>query len=228
MMAGSVERAVQTLRDGINNNVKDETAKGWYLQRVANYLQETNPGEALEVQRAAFDKNRLMICPPGAVKRPPATGKFWIQEKLIGWFREFENPNGTIAALEDLKARLVFDRPSETIEQAICDLAKLVGADGMRPEKEYGEGPDDLWVWGDESLVIEAKTENEISHHKKDAGQLLLSLQWFEKSYPTRLRPKAIVVSKVKLADSHAGFPSDTHVLLPQGVDFRCRPCGEC
>lgn len=218
-LSNDVGKAVSILRESINAHVSEETAKGWYLQRVANYLHDVNPGEALEVQRAAFEKNRLMLCPPGAIKRPPIAGKFGIQEKLIGWFKEFENPNGAIAALEDLRTRLSFERSAETIEQALYELAQLIGADGSRPEKEYGEGPDDLWLWGDESFVIEAKTGNEDGLHKKDAGQLLLSLKWFETSYPTRGKPRPIVVSKDRKVDLRAGFPSETHVLLPDGVE---------
>lgn len=218
-LANDMNKAVGLLRETINTYVKEDSSKGRHLQRVANYLHDVNPGEALEVQRAAFEKNRLLICPPGAVKRPPDLGRFAAQEKLIGWFKEFDNPNGAIAALEDLKVRLDFDRPSDTIEQAICELAQLIGADGSRPEKEYGEGPDDLWIWGDDSFVIEAKTGNTVTHHKKDAGQLLLSLQWFDRSFPTRKKPLAVVVSKVYEAANHAGFPPETRVLLPEGMD---------
>jgi len=95
------------------------------------------------------------------------------------------------------------------------ELAPLLGALGSRPEREYGEGPDDLWLWPDISLVIEAKTGNEESLHKKDAGQLLLSLQWFANAHPTRDAPTPIIVAKVDVADRKAGFPADTRVLTP-------------
>jgi hypothetical protein len=218
-LANDFNRAVTVLRDVINTDVNEEPSKGWFLQRVANYLFEVDPGGAFEVQRAAFEKNRFMLCPPGTVKRPPVLAKFGIQENLVGWFKQFENPNGAIAAIEELRLRLSIDRPANTFEQAICDLGDLLGADSSRPEKEYGQGPDDLWLWGEMNFVLEAKTENEQSLHKKDAGQLELSLRWYERSLPMRSAPQSCMVAKVNKADRNAGFSSSTCVLMPEGID---------
>lgn len=90
-----------------------------------------------------------MICPPSIVKRPKKGKKFSVQSIILNWLKQFANPNGAIASIQDLKARLSFDMPPACIEQALCDLAPLLGAEGSRPEKEYGQGPDDLWLWPD-------------------------------------------------------------------------------
>ncbi len=172
--------AANNLRQAINKSGVTDKEKAWYLQRVANYMFEVNPGEALQIQRAAYEKNNLMFCPPGVVRRPIMASKFDSQAIVLAWFKEFENPNGAIAAIQDLRTRLSYSSSPESFEQAILELAQLLGAQGIRPEKEFGEGPDDLWLWPSVSLVIEAKNENEKTLHKKDAGQLLLSLQWFK------------------------------------------------
>jgi hypothetical protein len=135
------------------------------------------------------------------------------------WFKQFENPNGAIAAVQELRVRLSFDSSPANMEQALCDLAHLLGAQGSRPEKEYGEGPDDLWLWPDVSLVIEAKNQNQNTLHKDDAGQLLISLEWFKKKYPTRTDPEPVVVAKVSVSDLHAGFPDNTMVITPERMN---------
>lgn len=211
--------AVKLLRKSLNENEVSEKEKGWYLQKIASYMFDVNPSEYLEIQRSAYEKNNSLFCPPSVTSRPLSLAKSGSPAIILEWFKEFENPNGTIAAIQDLRARLSYDVSPETIEQAIMELAQLLGATGMRPEKEFGEGPDDLWLWPSISLVIEAKNENEDSLHKKDAGQLLLSLQWFCKNYPTRENQIPIIVAKVNKADNKSGFPEGAKVLTPSKMN---------
>jgi hypothetical protein len=219
-LANDQQTSVDLLRGAINKFIEDDKqSKGWYLQRVANYLYDIDPGEALEVQRSAFENNKMMVCPPSVVKRPLKPAKYNVQAAIMEWFKQFENPNGAIAAVQELRVRLSFDSSPANMEQALCDLAHLLGAQGSRPEKEYGEGPDDLWLWPDVSLVIEAKNQNQNTLHKDDAGQLLISLEWFKKKYPTRTDPEPVVVAKVSVSDLHAGFPDNTMVITPERMN---------
>ncbi len=121
----------------------------------------SNPGEALSVQGAAVALNNALPRPPGLAKKPPMPGQFEPQEIFLQWYGQFAHPNGALAAIQSLRARLSYSGPSENVEQAIADLAPLVGAQGSRSEKYMGEGPDDLWLWPEISLVLEAKTGNE-------------------------------------------------------------------
>lgn len=182
-------------------------------------MHEIDPGEALEVQRSAYEHNNSMTRPPTVIKRAIIIEKYDVQNIIINWYKQFANPNGAIAYIQDLKTRFSFDASPASIEQALCDLAPLLGANGSRPEKEYGEGPDDLWLWPEISLVIEAKNKNKESLHKKDAGQLLLSLQWFRNTYPTRKDPVPIIVAKVVVSDRKSSFPKNTRVITPENMN---------
>ena len=218
-LAGDPFKAASDLRQAINNYcAPSDRVRGWYLQRVANYLYDAEPGESLEVQRAAYEKNDLMLCPPGVVKRPVSAKRLDTQAVMLAWFREFQHPNGAIAAIEDLRGRLSYDLSPAVLEQSLVDLAPLLGAEGSRPERERGEGPDDLWLWPDVSFVVEAKSENETTLHKKDAAQMTLSLAWFKRHYHTREAPTPLVVAKTCISDRHATFPVETRVLLPEGM----------
>lgn len=216
-IANDPSQSVTILREAINTYIKDDkNTKGWYLQRVANYLNEVDPGGALEVQRSAYENNRSMFCPPTVTKRPIPPEKYNIQIVIIEWFKQFQNPNGAIAHIQELKAKLSYGLSPAIIEQGISDLAPLIGAIGSRPESEYGEGPDDLWLWPPAYFVIEAKNENEESLHKKDAGQLLLSIAWFKKNYPTFGEPIPIIAAKVSVSDHSSGFPDNTRVITQE------------
>ena len=133
-------------------------------------------------------------------------------------FERFANPNGALAYLEDIRLRLAFNRTVKTVERALLDLSELVGAEGSRPDEETGEGPDGLWLWSDLNLVIEAKTERASSLPKKDGGQLLQSLNWFGRNYPTRGEATPLVVASKARADKRTDFPEGTRVLTGDGV----------
>jgi len=216
-ISNNLHGAVKLLQDAIGKYVSDDpAAKGWYLQRVANYQYDIDPGQALETQGAAHRDNKSMHCPPpGIIKRPSKVEESGVQAVIGEWYHQFQNPNGAIAAIDELKTKLSFEMSHSVIEQALCDLAPLVGAKGSRPENEDGAGPDDLWLWPDMSLVIEAKNENQKSLHKKDASQLLSSIQWFKTTFATRREPIPIIVAKVTVCDLDAYFPDNMRVITP-------------
>ncbi|MHA1973164.1 MAG: DEAD/DEAH box helicase [Candidatus Hodarchaeales archaeon] len=215
ILVNDPQNAIKILRSAIDGHVSNESIKGWYLQRIANYLYDIDTGEALEAQRAAYENNKSMIRPPGTIKRPQIIGTLDSQAVTLKWYQQFSNPNGAIASIQDLRTKLSFDLSHEIVEQAFCDLAPLLGANGSRPEKELDDGPDVLWLWSDISLVIEAKTQNEKSLHKKDAGQLAVSLEWFKKDYSTRNDPIPIVLAKMSACDHDAHYPSETRIIIP-------------
>lgn len=219
-VANNPDEARRILQKSVDEYHLNEIDRGWYLQKIAKYTHETNAADALEIQRSAYEHNNAVLCPPVITKRPSLPEKFDVQARIVDWFKKFANPNGSIAAIQDLMARLSYEVSPPTIENAIKELARVVGAVGSRPEKEYGEGPDNLWLWPSLSLVIEVKNENKEALHKKDAGQLLLSLQWFERTFPKRDPALPVVVGKVSLADPKAGFPEGTRVLTPEKMKY--------
>jgi hypothetical protein len=211
--------AVELLRSSINAHELLKEEKGWYLQKVANYLFDVNQAESLEVQRTAYEYNKSLFCPPKTKIRPLTIQGSAVQKIILVWFKQFHNPNGAIAAIQDLRARLSFEVSPNSMEQAMLELAPLLGILGSRPEKEFGEGPDDLWTWPSQDFVVEVKNKNKDSLHKKDAGQLLISLKWFSDNYPARPDGQPIVVAKINLADKKSGFPSNTRVLTPEKMN---------
>ena len=76
---------------------------------------------------------------------------------------------------------------ADRFESALDSAAEFVGIKGQRPEKLFGEGPNNLWALPVGSfLVIECKnnatSDNGIS--KTDAGQLGQAMTWFSAKYP--------------------------------------------
>lgn len=209
-------KSVEFIKQAITSFAGDEAEKGWLMQEEANYLLEIDPGKAMQRQSFAHTKNKSTFRPPqGIVARPRDPGKFESLSIVSQWFTNFANPNAAIVELQMLRTRLSYESNPKALEQAILELARLLGAIGSRPEEELGAGPDDLWLWPKVSLVIEVQNDHEGRLPKKDSGQLHDSLQWFKKNYPSRV-PLPVVVAKVTSTEKDANFPTGTRVLTPK------------
>jgi hypothetical protein len=95
--------------------------------------------------------------------------------------------------LDDLAFQTV---PADRFEAALDAAAEFIGIKSQRPEKLFGEGPDNLWAAPlDSFLVIEcknnAKSEKGIS--KTDLGQLDQAMTWFKAKYPATAATPMIV-----------------------------------
>lgn len=218
-LANNFTEASIVLGDAIGTYVTGEKDKGIYLQRLATYINNYDPAKALSVQQSAFGKNTTINRPPSVVKRPAIPGTASQAKIFHSWFKSFENPNGAIASLQELRMKLNYNSGYKQVEQALMDLAPLLGAKGSRPETEFNEGPDCLWLWPQLAFIIEAKNENEKKLHKKDAGQLLISLQWFERSFPTKKLFVPLVAAKIISPDRYSDYPDKTRVITMKNVN---------
>ncbi|MDC0750014.1 helicase C-terminal domain-containing protein [Polyangium mundeleinium] len=200
--------------------VNDDRALGWYLQLAASYQFSANEAKALKLQAGAHAKNHRVFAPPrGTAVRPADPGRVEVPAAILRWYAGFENPNGAVAAVQALRARLSFGASYVTFERAVAELAEVVGAAGSQPESDFGEGPDDLWLWPDVSLVIECKNEEAgTTLPKKHSGQLHDSLKWFKDSYPTRT-PTPVIVARASTGHEKAHFPHGTRVITPKKLE---------
>ena len=127
VLANNESDAVGLLRRAINANDLSVNEDGWYLQKVANYMHNVDPGEALGVQRAAYEKNNLMLCPLGVTRRPSLPSKFGTQTEMVKWFKEFENPNGAIAKIQEMRVQLSYEVSPKTFEKCIDGAGRALG-----------------------------------------------------------------------------------------------------
>lgn len=94
------------------------------------------------------------------------------------------NADSTVALPKGLHTDLVHlngTGSSSQTEEALRALGQYLGLQASRPDKEYGTGPDVLWVQdGLPALCIEAKTDKTHTsrYQKKEVGQLTDHVQW--------------------------------------------------
>jgi hypothetical protein len=213
--------AAQVITEVVSAHVGDDDGlRGQLLQEKANYLHTSSPAAALELQKQAHAKNRALFRPPqGVVLRAADSSRTTTAAAIIRWYGDYASPNGAIAEFQVIRARCSFASTFRQFEQALCDLAPLLGAVGER--KDPGGGPDNLILWANLSLVIEAKNEARYDRiPKKDAEQLLHAVQWFKVNYPHRTAIPMVPVMAVRTTqtENQVFLPDGSRLLLPDGL----------
>jgi hypothetical protein len=196
----------------------DDEELGIYLQRLSRITYLSDPAESMKLQQSARERNLTLAIPPALPRKPSTPGAKTVAEKMCAWFSKFSNANAAVIEAKRIADSLDLTQPPKKVEVALHKLGEAIGADSFRPDEEYHKGPDNLWFWGGHVFVIEAKSGNEQSLHKKDSGQIHDSLQWTRDSYPQfadRLQP--IIGAKVTKTDADSNFPINTRVLTQAG-----------
>ncbi len=182
-------KAVATLDRAIDATAERQV-KAWLLSRKAAFQHPMDADGAQKTLVAAHGMEPGVIKPMNGTtykKLTPATGMqaMALMDNHQDWLMD---PTGMRLFADELCSDLQFGHEtSKKFEAAVDRLAWFIGIRGQRPERDYREGPDNLWALPNSSfLVVECKngvvSGNGIS--KKDAGQLGQSVAWFSERYP--------------------------------------------
>ena len=210
--ANQFEEAL-TIMDTAIDSTSDEHIKAWLLSKKAAF-QHTIDADGAQKTLIAAHKMEPGVTKPmhgsSYKKLTHATGQ---QAAAL-----VENHSGRF--LDATEMRLFADglcsdlqfKPdtSNTFEAAVNDLAWFLGVKGQRPEKEYNEGPDNLWSLQNELfLVIECKNgiTSDSGISKTDAGQLGQSMEWFSLRYPASTSTPIIIHPERTLGQGASPLP---------------------
>lgn len=169
--------AVAALQAVINAGDLHPLQRAELVVRKASFMHHFDPGTAAAGYRSAFELNSLLPR-PGQLpdKSYSRIGK---QAALVrDYIQNYTSVNAAISRLEEIRAKLSYAALADVVEEGLHELGQALGAGSSRPEKETGRGPDNLWIFEDIGLCIEAKSEKSAPIFKSDAEQLLLAVQW--------------------------------------------------
>jgi replicative superfamily II helicase len=208
--SGDYATAIKILQALIDDGSVDPADKGWYLQIMARYAYSSDRIEAQRLQVAAHKTNRLLLKPDQGVTVTKLSiisqGRV---ERIISWLRSFESYAHMDLALTDILGRLVFGIKADRFEQALDELSRALGFAGERPDKEWKEGPDNLWALDDNQYILwECKNEVEVTRaeiNKREAEQMNRSSAWFMKHYQN-MKVKRLIVHPSHKEASAASF----------------------
>lgn len=101
-------------------------------------------------------------------------------------------------------------------EAAFDNLGTALGFKAQRPEKEWKEGPDNLWALHDgEYLLAECKSKVELTRdqiNKVETGQMNNAIAWFKRTYQGA-RAKNIMIIPTKRVARAGGFNEEVEII---------------
>ena len=207
-------KALQTLLDSGSITPDD---KAWYLQEMARYNYKSNRPESQRLQVEAHGANRFLLKPPSGVTVAKLSvvsqGRV---ETIHKWIASFEDYTQLDVALSDILSKLVFGTRAENSSTPSTNLAVRSALRESWPDKEWKEGPDNLWALDATNYIIwECKSEVDINRaeiNKKESEQMNRSSAWFEKHYPGT-KVVRIIIHPAATVASAAAFTHETNVM---------------
>ncbi len=213
----SASTMLQTLLDGGAINKDD---KGWYLQEMARYHYQCARQESQRLQVAAHNNNPMLLKPPVGVTVAKLTVRSQGRvERIAAWIRQFASYAELNIRVSDILNNLAFGTKADKFEHALDELSRAIGFAGERPDKQWKEGPDNLWaIDATQYLLWECKSEvdtTRIDINKRESDQMNRSSAWFEKHYPG-LRVKRIIIHPGHNVESAAASIYEVEAMRPQ------------
>ncbi len=197
--------------------------KGWYLQLAAAYLYPGDKSKAMSAQKKAHELNQFVFLPPEGIQYHRMSQLSESQAVLaLRFILQFETTNDFVMHSSAVCDHLAFGVESESFEQALADVAHVLGISSSRPEKEVGRGPDVLWLADTgEFLVIEAKSEvlsDRKEIFKSETEQLIHSCEWFRQEYAGKT-PRVLLIHPATDLAHNAVFPTEGRIATPETLE---------
>ncbi len=220
---GRYEDAANLAQDICDQHVASDAEKGWYLQEMARHLYRSSKVKSENIQTVAHRKNRFLLRPGSRVgttiQLPFAQKRV---ERVVHWIRGNSDSKALALSVDSLLSDLRFGVDADTFEAALHRLGEALGFACERPDKEWKEGPDNLWRVRDNScLVIECKSEVNLQRaeiDKRETDQMNKSHAWFTKEYPGVQSQCILIIPPKKLANG-AGLLQPMTVLQKNGLE---------
>ncbi len=215
---GNYEKACELMQQLIDDKIKSNDEKGWYLQQLARYKYRLSKVDHNAIQKSAFEKNRQLLKPKDGItyKRLQFINENRIR-RIKNWINQFPTYEDLIVNIDGVLDDLSFGTESERFEKALYEVGLMLGFLSERPDKEFKKGPDNLWCGIDNHyFVFECKSEindkrQEINKH--EAGQMNSHCGWFEEEYGKDVNVTYVLVIHTKTLSSSANFTHPVRIL---------------
>ncbi|WP_164102849.1 DEAD/DEAH box helicase [Candidatus Laterigemmans baculatus] len=180
--------AAKILQDLLDSTDFADQERGWYLQEIARLTYRQSKADSKKLQLSAHTLNRFLFKPEdgATVKRLEANSSKRV-EAIASWVSDASDYAELMIRVEGILTDLRFGSDSDRFEAALNALGAALGFSCERPDKEWGEGPDNLWcLRANAYLLIECKNRVSLERDemaKAESGQINNSIAWFRKHY---------------------------------------------
>jgi len=201
----------------------DERLAGWLGETLSTYLHPLDAVRAQQALATATRRNPAVLRPRSGLsyRRVNATDA---QARLACSILQERYPDGAQLRLgvDAVLADLVWDSErTDATEDALADLANLLGLVSQRPERDFGRGSDVLWALSDgKYAVIEAKSGTTGALiWKKDINQLAGSVNWCKGEYGTGTTVIPVMMHPVHVVERSGTHPPGTRILNGENLE---------
>lgn len=197
-------KAAADLLNASAKTARDSDEKAWLLSKLAAMEHHLNPAASQKTLLAAYRLNPNVLRPMEGIAYQKLAAQKGAQAAEVQSYHQerFLEAADRILEVNQLTDDLRFQSVTpEKFEAAIDDVARFIGLHSQRPEKQFNDGPDNLWALPDGSfLVIECKnnatSENGIS--KSDLGQLDQAMSWFVGKYTKGANGTPVIIHPLR------------------------------
>lgn len=214
------DEATDTIQAMLDAGTFSDQERGWYLQEMGRYMYRHSKSESKKLQVAAHTLNRYLLKPQEGVtvKKLEVVPQRRV-EAIAAWASQSPDFDDLMIRVDGILTNLRFGGDSDRFESALQHLGEALGYSAERPDKEWGEGPDDLWCLRDnEYLLIECKNRVDLEREeiaKSETGQMNNSVAWFRKNYGHATAHSRLIFPSRKLGKG-AGFNETVEVTREQ------------
>jgi replicative superfamily II helicase len=214
---GQIDESIKSLQTIVDLDTTTEDEKGWYLQEMARIRYSKSKKESNTLQVAAHNKNRFLLKPEEGM-RIAKLEKLSQQrsESIMNWIKGNESFDDMQLAIQEIISGLSFGTNASRFEKALDQLGKALGFETQQPDKEWKEGPDNLWLIEDNKyLLFECKSEVQLTRseiNKDETGQMNNSIAWFEREYEKKTAIFFQIIP-TKMVSKAAGYTRDVQVV---------------
>ncbi|MBF6635580.1 DEAD/DEAH box helicase family protein [Rouxiella silvae] len=198
--------------------------QGYLKEHAAEYINYYDKTEAQKMLKSASNDNYRVLKPLTGVQYLKLEGAALEQAKQCCNYYKYNFPtsNHLVVYINALLEKLIFmEETSNVFEDAIENVAKIIGFNSHRPENDTGKGPDDLWSLGDgEYLVIECKNgASSPKINKHDCNQLNGSGEWFIEKYDHTSRFTPLIIHPSTKIEHAASLRETSRVMTVNDLD---------
>lgn len=215
---GNTDKSVELIQSYIDSYCNNDLERGYYLQLKAKYQYKISQSKSISTQNIAYKKNNGLLAYPEFIQIEQINVQNLSQrsENIKNYLKNIDSKSDLILFTKDLQGKLQFGDDSERFEQGIDELGKILGFETQRPEKDYKEGPDNLWaVAPNEYFIIECKNKVLLSRkhiNKIESGQMNNSIAWFNRKYSKSNHTNFMIIG-TKYYDPAGGFNEDVGII---------------
>lgn len=223
-LQGNVDAAVKKIRELLNDNVSlSEIEKGWFLQKIARYQYSLATADSIKTQQSAHIKNNLLLKPITGISKVNLDSAHVVQPKTLkNYLTKFSDYNDLSLSIYSVLENLKFGISADKFEYAINELGLFLGFKSSRPEKQWNEGPDNLWAVSlNKYFLIECKNEAFETRsyiYKQETGQINNSCGWFARNYQNSESTNIMIIPTL-MVDTGANFNYPVKIMRKHNLE---------